>query len=169
MTIPEAAQLVLQAGAMGGDGAGDVFVLDMGEPVKIVELAKRMIKLMGRTLKDETNHNGDIEISYVGLRPGEKLFEELLISDRVVGTCHSKILQAQEEWLNEELLRPSLKRLKRACDNGDTEGIRGVLVELVAGFRPLDNTAKAAKPVEETLHGKQRVATAKVYPLFSNE
>lgn len=167
MTIPEAAQLVLQAGAMGGDGAGDVFVLDMGEPVKIVELAKRMIKLMGRTLKDETNHNGDIEISYVGLRPGEKLFEELLISDCVVGTSHSKILQAQEEWLSEEVLRPSLKRLKRACDNGDNEGIRSVLVELVAGFRPLGSTAKST--TEEPAFGRQRVATAKVYPLFSNE
>merc|ERR1711965_321033 len=98
MSIPEAAELVIQAGAMGE--GGDVFVLDMGEPVKIVELAKRLINLSGMDLIDEKNPEGDIEIIFTGLRPGEKLYEELLIGGNVSPTEHKKILKAQEESLS---------------------------------------------------------------------
>ena len=94
MSIPEAAQLVIQAGAMGQ--GGDVFVLDMGEPVEIYELAKRLINLSGMEVKDEKNPNGDIEIVFTGLRPGEKLYEELLIGDNVSETDHKQILRAEE-------------------------------------------------------------------------
>jgi len=94
MTIPEAAQLVIQASALAK--GGDVFVLDMGQTVKISELAKKMIALMGLELKTDENPTGDIEIQYTGLRPGEKLYEELLIGDNVIGTEHSRIMRAEE-------------------------------------------------------------------------
>ncbi|WP_254615365.1 polysaccharide biosynthesis protein [Cupriavidus basilensis] len=134
MTIPEAAQLVIQAGAMGGDG--EVFVLDMGQPVKIVDLARRMIHLSGFQVKDETNPDGDIEIQFTGLRPGEKLYEELLIGDAVSGTGHPRIMKADESFLSREQLDEKMKCLIQASDSNDCETIRTILLECVSGFRP---------------------------------
>lgn len=132
MTIPEAAQLVLQAGAMG-DG-GDVFVLDMGKPVKIVDLARRMIQLSGLTVKDEAHASGDIEIKVVGLRPGEKLYEELLIGDNPETTEHARIMKAHEQFLSWEQLQPYLLTLRAAAKAGDGEVINDVLAKLVSGY-----------------------------------
>ena len=97
MSIPEAVELVIQAGAMGE--GGDMFVLDMGEPVRILDLARKMIRLSGLKVKDKLNPNGDIEIRYTGLRPGEKLYEELLIGDNVSETSNPMIMRAKEEML----------------------------------------------------------------------
>lgn len=134
MTIPEAAQLVIQAGALGT--AGEVFVLDMGEPVKIVDLARRMIHLSGFSVRDEANPDGDIEIRFSGLRPGEKLYEELLIGEDVVGTIHPKIMMANEHFLRQEELEGRLKRLEDACAANDHDGVIAVLRHCVSGFRP---------------------------------
>ncbi|WP_019674701.1 polysaccharide biosynthesis protein [Arsukibacterium perlucidum] len=121
MTIPEAAQLVIQAGAMGK--GGDVFVLDMGEPVKIADLARRMIHLMGLEVKDEIHPNGDIEIQYSGLRPGEKLYEELLIGENVRQTEHSRIMAADEVYLSWSEMAHLLTRLDEACEEFAVEKI----------------------------------------------
>jgi len=102
MTVQEAAQLVIQAGSMAS--GGDVFVLDMNEPIKIIDLARKMIHLMGYDVKDENSYRGDIAIEYTGLRPGEKLFEELLIGESVTGTEHPKIMRAEEDHLPWEVL-----------------------------------------------------------------
>jgi FlaA1/EpsC-like NDP-sugar epimerase len=134
MTIPEAAQLVIQAGAMAS--GGDVFVLDMGEPVKIVDLAKRMIELSGLGLKDEANPNGDIEIKVTGLRPGEKLYEELLIGDNPQPTTHSRIMKANEEFLPWDILQNKLTELNAALDVNNVPLIRTLLKELVPGYQP---------------------------------
>lgn len=139
MTIPEAAQLVLQAGAMG-DG-GDVYVLDMGKPVKIVDLARRMIQLSGLTVKDEAHASGDIEIKVVGLRPGEKLYEELLIGDNPETTEHARIMKAHEQFLSWEQLLPHLLLLRSAAKEGDAEMINNVLAELVSGYVRSDSDA----------------------------
>ncbi|EOB1207383.1 polysaccharide biosynthesis protein [Photobacterium damselae] len=136
MTIPEAAQLVIQAGAMGK--GGDVFVLDMGEPVKIAELAVKLIKLSGLEVKDELNPNGDIEIQYSGLRPGEKLYEELLIGDNVAQTKHERIMTADEVYLPWSELEPLLQRLNAACHDFEHEMIRDILLEAPTGFVPTD-------------------------------
>lgn len=136
MTIPEAAQLVIQAGAMGV--GGDVFVLDMGEPVKIKDLATKMVHLSGLEVKHKKRPNGDIEIKCTGLRPGEKLFEELLIGDNVTGTDHSRILSAHEvkmPWAN---LDPLLDKLKVACDDSDHPLIRNLLLQAPTAFSPTD-------------------------------
>ncbi|MGB0281018.1 MAG: polysaccharide biosynthesis protein [Neptuniibacter sp.] len=133
MTIPEAASLVIQAGSMAK--GGDVFVLDMGEPVKITELAKRMIRLMGAEVKSADCPEG-IEISYSGLRPGEKLYEELLIGDDVIGTEHSKILRAQEELLAEARLAEVLESIRIAINSADSERVRGLLELAISGFKP---------------------------------
>lgn len=132
MTIPESAQLVLQASAMGT--GGDVFVLDMGEPVKIHELARRMIRLTGYTVKDEDNPGGDIEVTFSGLRPGEKLFEELLLGDNVSGTGHPMIMRAEEEFPELEDLERWLGELDKYCDQMDCAGIKAVLMDAVSGF-----------------------------------
>lgn len=134
MTIPEAAQLVLQAGAMGT--GGDVFVLDMGEPVRIVDLAKRMVHLCGLEVKSDANPDGEIEIHHVGLRPGEKLFEELLIGDNVERTTHPLIMRAQEAELAWEVLQVALAELEQACVNFDYEIVRQLLQQLVAEYAP---------------------------------
>lgn len=134
MTIPEAAQLVIQAGAMGG--SGEVFVLDMGQPVKIVELARRMIHLSGFQVRDEGQPDGDIEIRFSGLRPGEKLYEELLIGDDVSGTGHPRIMKANESSLTRRKLDEKMRDLGDACLINDCEAIRGILLECVSGFRP---------------------------------
>lgn len=136
MTIPEAAQLVIQAGAMGK--GGDVFVLDMGEPVKINDLAKNLINLSGLEVKSEENPLGDIEIKFSGLRPGEKLFEELLIGDNVEGTAHERIMTAQERFLSMVEYQELLAALDEACHNFDHEKIRQILLEAPTGFEPTD-------------------------------
>lgn len=136
MTIPEAAQLVIQAGAMGE--GGDVFVLDMGQPVRIMELAKRMIRLSGLTLRDELRPDGDIAIEVTGLRPGEKLYEELLIGDDARGTEHPRIMAAQECWLPWSRLRPLLASLDDACHHFDQQKVRDILMHAPAAFEPTD-------------------------------
>lgn len=135
MTIPEAAQLVIQAGAMAK--GGDVFILDMGEPVRIVDLAKNLIQLSGLSVKDESNSKGDIEIAYTGLRPGEKLYEELLIGgDNVCKTEHSRIMTAEEVYLPFEELSDVLADLEKACKSANYEVIRQILLNTPTGFKP---------------------------------
>lgn len=134
MTIPEASQLVLQAGAMAQ--GGDVFVLDMGEPVRIVDLARRMIRLMGATVRDESNPDGDIEICFTGLRPAEKLYEELLIGGNVEGTTHARIMRASEPYLPWPQLREVLAALLAALAAFDCETARELLMRTVAEYRP---------------------------------
>ena len=136
MSIPEAAELVIQAGAMGK--GGDVFVLDMGEPVKIYELAKNLIKLSGMEVKDKNNPDGDIEIIFTGLRPGEKLYEELLIGGKVSATEHKQILRAEEDSLKASELSTYLKQLEEAEKKGDVSSLRNILKEVVAGYVPED-------------------------------
>ncbi len=134
MTIPEAAQLVIQAGAMSK--GGDVFVLDMGEPVRIMDLARRMIELSGLTVRDSNNRDGDIEIEIAGLRPGEKLYEELLIGDNPQGTNHPKIMRAHEEFMEWDALEVKLREIENAVDNNQVGIVRRLLQELVSGYVP---------------------------------
>ncbi|MEC4747382.1 nucleoside-diphosphate sugar epimerase/dehydratase [Methylomicrobium sp. Wu6] len=134
MTIPEAAQLVIQAGAMGG--GGDVFVLDMGDPVRILDLAKRMIHLSGLEIKDKEHPDGEIEICFTGLRPGEKLYEELLIGDNVAETSHPRIWRAEEHVIPWDDLSQRLHRLDNAAEQDDHEQIRAILLGVVSGFTP---------------------------------
>lgn len=134
MTIPEAVELVLQAGSLGK--GGDVFVLDMGEPVKIVDLARKMVRLSGLTVRDENNPEGDIEITFSGLRPGEKLYEELLVGDNVVGTEHPMIMRAEENYHPWPKLEKQLDRLDRACRRFDLDTVKAMLLEIVDGYRP---------------------------------
>jgi FlaA1/EpsC-like NDP-sugar epimerase len=134
MTIPEAAELVIQAGAMGQ--GGDVFVLDMGEPVKILELARRMIHLSGFSVRDEANPDGDIEIQFTGLRPGEKLYEELLIGENVTNTAHSKIMRAEEHVIPWQSLQPLLDEMLEANEADDSIKARALLVSTIDGFKP---------------------------------
>lgn len=141
MTIPEAAELVIQAGSMGK--GGDVFVLDMGEPVKIVELARRMIHLSGLEIKDEKHPNGDIEIQYTGLRPGEKLFEELLIGDNVSGTEHARIMRAEEHFLNWDETQSLVMELKRACDSYRCDLLKELLLAAPAGYSSSERLSDA--------------------------
>lgn len=136
MTIPEAAQLVIQAGAMGK--GGDVFVLDMGEPVKITDLASNLIHLSGLEVKSESNPHGDIEILFAGLRPGEKLYEELLIGDNVKNTSHERIMTAHEVYLPLEEYESLLDELDFACHNMDHVRIRELLLEAPTDFNPTD-------------------------------
>ncbi|MCV6622694.1 MAG: polysaccharide biosynthesis protein [Cellvibrionaceae bacterium] len=133
MTIPEAAQLVIQAGSMAH--GGDVFVLDMGEPVKIVNLASKLIQLMGLQVKSDESPEG-IEIRFTGLRPGEKLYEELLIGENVTGTSHSKIMRANEEMLEREDLTRLLDCLQQAVLSNDSNLARELLEESVSGYKP---------------------------------
>lgn len=134
MTIPEAAQLVIQAGSMGL--GGDVFVLDMGEPVKIVELAEKMIHLSGLSIRSDKNPQGDISIEFTGLRPGEKLYEELLIGDNVVATQHPMIMSANEDYLSWETLKGRLTDLLAAVDKDDYTCVRQLLRNTVSGYVP---------------------------------
>ena len=134
MTIPEAAQLVIQAAAMAN--GGDVFVLDMGQPVKILDLAKRMVELSGLTLLDQNNPMGDIEIQVTGLRPGEKLYEELLIGDNPLPTSHPRIMKAHEEFLPWGELESKLNILNAALESNNVPVIRTLLKELVPGYKP---------------------------------
>lgn len=134
MTIPEASQLVMQASAMAK--GGDVFILNMGEPVKIIDLAYRMIELSGLTVKDEQNPNGDIKIEVTGLRPGEKLFEELLIGDNPEQTSHPRIMKAHEDFLPWVELEPELRSLEMALSLNDIGVMRLIMKKLVNGYRP---------------------------------
>ena len=134
MTIPEAVELVVQAGAMGK--GGDVFVLDMGEPVRIYDLATKMIQLSGLQVLDEDNLDGDIEIKCIGLRPGEKLYEELLVGDNISQTDSLLIMRAEESMLDWEDLKPILDQLNEAINNSDQEKVRELLIEAVPEFKP---------------------------------
>ena len=137
MTIPEAAQLVIQAGAMGK--GGDVFVLDMGDSVKIIDLAKQMIRLSGLEVKDAAHPEGDIEIQVTGLRPGEKLYEELLIGDEVQKTTHPRIMTASEVMLPWNVLSDIITRMDEACRESDQLTLRRLLLEAPTGFAPKDD------------------------------
>lgn len=134
MTIQEAAELVIQAGSMAE--GGDVFVLDMGDPVRIRDLAQRMIMLAGFTLRDDTSPEGDIEIQYTGLRPGEKLFEELLVGENASGTDHPRIMRAIESFIPFAELEVILGRLRVAVDRQDCDAARTLLLEAVDSYKP---------------------------------
>ncbi|RTZ42328.1 polysaccharide biosynthesis protein [Candidimonas sp. SYP-B2681] len=136
MTIPEAAQLVIQAGSMGS--GGDVFVLDMGEPVKISQLAEKMVQLSGLSVRSARNLDGDIAIEFTGLRPGEKLYEELLIGDNVTATEHPMIMRAQESQLDWETLKIALTELAGAIREDDYPKVRTLFFQLVDGYKPDD-------------------------------
>ena len=140
MTVPEAAELVLQAGAMAV--GGDVFVLDMGQPVKIMDMARRMVELSGMTVRDAAHPEGEIEIQVTGLRPGEKLYEELLIGDNPAPTDHPRIMKAHENFLDWPTLDIQLQALRRASDVHDIDAIKAVLLTCVQGYAPqtIDNT-----------------------------
>jgi FlaA1/EpsC-like NDP-sugar epimerase len=131
MSIPEATQLVLQAGAMGR--VGEVFVLDMGEPVKIVDLARHMVNLSGMSVREESDPDGDIEVCYVGLRPGEKLYEELFLGHDLVTTAHPRIQMAKERVIPQAELDPMLERLKEALECGNRAVVRDRLADFIAG------------------------------------
>lgn len=139
MTIPEASQLVLQAGSMGQ--GGEVFVLDMGEPVKIADLARKMIHLMGLLEKTDDRPDGDIEIVFSGLRPGEKLYEELLIGDNPQGTAHPRIMMAREASMPWEEVEQTLNGLIRASHEFDCQGIVDILKNAPTGFSPNGSVA----------------------------
>ena len=132
MTLPEAAQLVLQAGAMAT--GGDVFVLDMGEPVKILDLARRMVELSGMKVRDAAHPEGDIEITVSGLRPGEKLYEELLIGENPSPTLHPRIMKAHEDYLDWFTLEKHLEALRQAAETGEVGLIKAVLKVCVQGY-----------------------------------
>ena len=134
MTIPEAAQLVIQAGAMGQ--GGDVFVLDMGQPVKIAELAEKLIHLSGLSVRSEKSPHGDIAVEFTGLRPGEKLYEELLIGDNVSPTEHPMIMRADEEYFTWDALRGVLAKLLKAVEQDNYPQVRVLLREVVSGYVP---------------------------------
>jgi FlaA1/EpsC-like NDP-sugar epimerase len=141
MTIPEAAQLVIQAGAMAK--GGDVFVLDMGDPVKIMDLATRMIELSGLCVRDEANPEGDIDIEITGLRSGEKLFEELLIGNNPRPTSHPRIMKAHEEFLAWQTLEVKLRQLEALLEQRDVEGTKDLLTELVSGYAPQEQNLES--------------------------
>jgi FlaA1/EpsC-like NDP-sugar epimerase len=134
MTIAEAVELVIQAGAMSN--GGDVFVLDMGEPVRIYDLATRMIQLSDLQVLDDDNPDGDIEIKYVGLRPGEKLYEELLVDENSTETDNPLIMRAEEPILDWATLKPILDQLQEATIISDQEKVRELLIEAVPDFKP---------------------------------
>jgi FlaA1/EpsC-like NDP-sugar epimerase len=154
MSIPEAAQLVIQAGAMAT--GGEVFVLEMGTPVKIDDLARTMIRLSGLEVRDEAHPEGDVDIEYVGLRPGEKLYEELLIGENATGTNHPRIFKTSEPILTYEELMSALERLEDAIQRVDVTELQDMLRATVEGYMPGAVHAVSAKdewqPVSRTLH-----------------
>lgn len=167
MTVQEAAQLVIQAGSMAS--GGDVFVLDMHEPVRINDLARKMIHLMGYVINDEKSPNGDIAIEYTGLRTGEKLYEELLIGESVTGTDHPKIMRAEEDFLSWNELEVLLERLERACATMDQKLIRAVLSDAIGGFVSKEAVSDPMFETQEADKENERVsATEKVTKLFHN-
>ena len=146
MTIPEAVELVIQAGAMGK--GGDVFVLDMGDPVSINELAKKMIRLSGLEIKDKSNPNGDVEIHYTGIRPGEKLFEELIIGNNISKTSHPMIMRAEEDEIEWTDLKLILKDLEKAIIESDFKRVRELLTIAVPDFKPQN-------PIQDFLYSEK--------------
>ncbi|HJO11814.1 MAG TPA: nucleoside-diphosphate sugar epimerase/dehydratase [Gammaproteobacteria bacterium] len=168
MTVQEAAQLVIQAGSMAT--GGDVFVLDMHEPIRIVDLAKKMVHLMGYEVKDENSYRGDIAIEYTGLRPGEKLYEELLIGESVTGTEQPKIVRAEEDTLSWSMLEKLLSRLEQACLRSDLQDVREALIEAVDGFEPKEEASDPLWEINQvqSSESSQQVAeeAGKVTPLF---
>ncbi len=153
MTISEAAQLVMQAGAIAR--GGEVFLLNMGEPVKIINLARRMVELSGLTLKDNLNPSGDIEIELTGLRPGEKLYEELLIGGNPEPTSHPLIMKAAEEFLSWSEFSEKLEILRAILINGDTIGLKTLLRQLVSGYNPDQSIVDSTYSVSESHEGSQ--------------
>src|SRR5262245_8907911 len=147
MSIPEAAALVIQAGAMAS--GGDVFVLDMGEPGKIDDLARGAMRLMGREVRDEANPDGDIAIAYVGPRDGEKLYEELLIGENVIPTEHSRILRSREPFLPKAKLEPMLAELAAAMEAEEVTAIKATLGRVVENYRPAQYDAAGAEAVDD--------------------
>lgn len=163
MTIPEAAELVIQAGSMGQDG--NVFVLNMGDQVKIVDLARRMVNLMGLSIRDEQNPEGDIPIEFTGLRPGEKLYEELLIGENTLVTRHSMIMRAREASLSWKVMHDVLAQLTVAFDRHESGPVRAILLNVVDGYKGLTGSVdqlrdeyekKYTKPVEA--NSKERLS-----------
>ncbi|WP_037074418.1 polysaccharide biosynthesis protein [Rhizobium leguminosarum] len=148
MTISEASQLVIQAGAMGE--GGDVFLLDMGEPVRIADLARKMVELSGLSVRDENSPEGDIELSVTGLRPGEKLYEELLIGDNPETTEHPRIMKAREDFLSWPELLKRLNSLNAALDRNDMAAARAILAELVSGYSSTGEVSDLAFTGAET-------------------
>jgi FlaA1/EpsC-like NDP-sugar epimerase len=134
MSIPEAVQLILQAGAMGQ--GGDVFVLDMGEPVKIADLARNMIRLAGRTVRDASNPGGEVEVVFTGMRPGEKMFEELVIGAELRPTAHFSIMRAREDFATWDAIEMGLQRLEAAVTQHDCSAVRAFLSECLATGSP---------------------------------
>ncbi len=167
MTIPEAAQLVIQAGSMAE--GGEVFVLDMGKPVRICDLAKRMIHLMGMTVRDEQHPDGDIEIAFTGLRPAEKLYEELLIGNNVTGTQHPMILRAIEHCIPWERIQWMLDEILQAMSRFDCQRALQLLSEVVVEYKPAPEShdlvwaRQAALPVDD-----RKVTSLKVRRVVRN-
>jgi len=157
MTIPEAAQLVIQAGAMAS--GGDVFVLDMGEPVRIKDLARRMVELSGLTVCDESNPDGDVPIEITGLRPGEKLYEELLIGDSPLPTQHPRIMKAQDEFIRWPELQLRLSELKQILQANDIAALRALLLELVSGYQPNGKVVDWTHLASESRAGHYKVVS----------
>jgi FlaA1/EpsC-like NDP-sugar epimerase len=158
MTIPEAAQLVIQAASMAE--GGDVFVLDMGDPVRIADLAHRMINLMGLSVRNEADPEGDIEIKYVGLRPAEKLYEELLIGTNVHGTDHPRIMRADEDSLTADVLSSYLDGIKAASAALDYDKARDILMRAVKEYQPangIDDLVWARKTGSDARRSDQTV------------
>jgi FlaA1/EpsC-like NDP-sugar epimerase len=159
MTIPEAAQLVIQAGALAGDG--EVLLLEMGEPVRILDLARLMVELSGLTVADEHHPDGDIAIAEIGLRPGEKLIEELLIGGEVQGTEHPRIVKARESMIPWTELEPLLGSLLGSLDHADTDGAIQSLSALVAEFQASEDVQSlAAAEAPEVAYFKRAAAGA---------
>ncbi|MDN5871389.1 MAG: polysaccharide biosynthesis protein [Nitrococcus sp.] len=156
MTIPEAALLVIQAGSMGQ--GGDVFVLNMGEPVRIIDLARRMIQLMGFQVRDEHSPDGDVEVRFTGLRPGEKLYEELLIDEGVTATQHPMIMSARETSPRWAEIRAILADMDRACQDFDCDAVRRLLLRAVAGY-------KVRGDIEDLVWKAERGAPSKIAAL----
>lgn len=163
MTIPEAVQLVLQAGALAS--RGEIFILDMGQPVKIVDMAQRMIRLSGKTVQDENNPDGDIAVVFTGLRPGEKMFEELVIGNNVSGTVHPRIFCADERSLPREIFDQQLLRLRQSLDNIDEKSARRICARLTGEQLPPESVeveavdaVVAKQKLEQPAFGAGRVA-----------
>jgi FlaA1/EpsC-like NDP-sugar epimerase len=150
MTIPEAAQLVLHAAAMAQDG--DIYVLDMGSPIKILDLAKKMVALAGLTIRDTARPEGDIEIRFTGLRPGEKLYEELLIGEHPMSTSHPRIIRAREDFMRWAALDVHLHNLFEAIRCGDAPSMKRTLQLLVPGYAPTPY-AKTQADQEAAMNG----------------
>ena len=156
MTVPEAAQLVIQAGALGENA--EVFVLDMGKSIKIKDMIIKMINLSGQKIKDENNLEGDIEIKITGLRPGEKLYEELLIGDNPMKTIHPKIIKIQEPSISFDQFEKNINELKIQLDNQNSRQVKKSLDKVIRFYSSnselVDYIYNEQKDFDETLHTK---------------